>query len=45
MAKSELTGNAKTAVECLQQLKRKTKDPVERKKIDNRIKDIKECYK
>lgn len=39
----KLTGNAKDAVECLQDLKRKTKDPAERKKIDKRIKEIKQC--
>lgn len=42
---SELTGNAKKAVECLMGLKRKTKNPEERKQIDKKIKEIRQCCK
>lgn len=41
----KLTGNAKKAVDCLMGLRRKTTDPSEKKKIDNKIKQIKECCK
>lgn len=41
----KLTGNAKSAVDCLRALRRKTTSKAEKKKIDKRIKEIKQCCK
>lgn len=40
----KMSQNAKDAIKCLQELKRKTKDKEEKKRIEAKIRDIKSCY-
>ncbi|MDF2502563.1 MAG: hypothetical protein K0R06_51 [Clostridium sp.] len=41
----KLSRNVKDSIDCLMELKRKTKDTAKKKYIDKQIRDIRSCYK